>query len=426
MADRNWQDRAIEIVGGIGDRLSDLARRATKPATDYLEPRLKDVAKTSSDVATQIWEDPEIIFGEDTGNPLPVSILTGLVPGGGIAEHELAGKDPGLIEALDALPGGGSLAALGKAGFFALAKAERKEIFKKVMEALQILPQKANQMFEAFELMPESVKNSWLAQFADMSVKRPNGTQILRKHSTVIPDPNDGATHWSWMPSNRRGGGEIHIEPRLRDFLNPLLHEGGHGFDHQVNVLLDPFGSAYGGVGHSGLTKEWYDRIPDAPPELASKIEDGVYNPSAFSKFILNSIPQKYRDAGFTMINNDVVQQDGRNELVSAMETLNQGIKNRRNRIWEPLPAGDKNIDYSHIKNDSMHDLPYYLGSNDPIGRMATEAVAKATELMPTKFQTLPIGKHFAEVLEDNPVRFYDLDFNPFVGGDLKSLAGTK
>lgn len=40
--------------------------------------------------------------------------------------------ETGLIEGLDALPMGGSLAALGKDGFFALAKAERKEILSKL------------------------------------------------------------------------------------------------------------------------------------------------------------------------------------------------------------------------------------------------------------------------------------------------------
>lgn len=433
MADRNWQDRAIEIVGGIGDRLSDLARRTTKPATDYLEPRLKDVAKTSSDVATQIWEDPEIIFGEDTGNPLPVSILAGLVPGGGIAEHELAGKDPGLIEGLDALPGGGSLAALGKAGFFALAKAERKEIFKKIMEILQVAPQKAQQMFEAFELMPDAAKNSWMAQFADMYKPNSGRTALLREHSKVNPDGNV-QTAWGHYRDDVKSGGVIGINGGERDDLNNLLHEGGHGFDHQIQALLDPYNRLYGDIGDAGLTEDWFLKLPNAPKNLSDAYlnEPWAYDADAFKQFILNTTPQKYIDAGFTMPTNKTLVQNkmSGDEIKSAVETMNQGLQYKNNHIFTPLEHNDRQARAyaGRVLRDDLHPFDYYFNTKrrDPIGTISTEALAKAMELMPTGFQTHPLGKSLTEVLEDNPVRFYDLDFNPFVGGDLKSLAGTK
>ena len=146
----------------------------------------------------------------------------------------------------------------------------------------------------------------------------------------------------------------------------------------------------------------------------------------------MNTTPQKYIDAGFTMPTNKTLVQNrmSGDEIKSAVETMNQGLQYKNNHIFTPLEHNDRQARAyaGRVLRDDLHPFDYYFNTKrrDPIGTISTEALAKAMELMPTGFQTHPLGKSLTEVLEDNPVRFYDLDFNPFVGGDLKSLAGTK
>lgn len=417
MADRNWEDKAIGIVGRLGDKLSDLARQTTTPATEYLEPRLRDVAKTSSDVAMQIYEDPEIIFGQETGQPLLVDLASGMIPLGSMAEHAATGTDPGLIDGLDALPMGGTLASLGKAGFFALARAERKELFSRLMQLLGHTPKERDTWFKAFEQMPESVQNSYLAQFGDVRHPQKLGGDLISPHHTPVQDPVLGETWFS--PSSK----QIHISPEYRNRMNVLLHEGGHGIDDVFNLMWSPRGEhptiPFAGRSRSGLVDEWYDRMP--PPSKNLMNDEGYYSVEKLRDLMKKSkdLPD-YAAAGFTHFDpTSPLQHGGRSdEFKSAIQTLNQGLHNTFNGVTK--------IDPKFIKDDDLHSLDYYFNVEYPESQMSTEGVAKSMELMPFReFQKSPVGTRLIELMEDNPAQYFDIDFNPFAG-KLKNVGKKK
>lgn len=413
MADRNWEDKAIGIVGRLGDKLSDIARRSTTPATKYLEPRLRDIAKTTSDVSMQMIDDPEIIFGQETGQPLLVDVASGLIPLGSMAEHAATGTDPGLIDGLDALPMGGSLAALGKAGFFALAKAERKEILSKIAQLMRRGTDERDKWLKVFNSLPEAVQNSWLSQFADIRHPAKNGGDLIRKHTDIGQTLALGETGFS--PSAKR----IDFEPRYQNRLNVLFHEGGHGMDDVFNTFWTPRGMlGKTNWSSSGLVDEWYHKMPSPSKELADA--DDYYSVPKLRDLIKQSkeLPA-YTDAGFTQFDrfSPLAPKD---EFSSAVHTINQGLHNMRNGI--------RPIDPKYIVKDQLHGLDtYYNKAPYPETLMSTEGVAKMMELMPFGVvQKSPVGKRFVEVVEDNPAQYFDLDFNPFVGKSLKDIGKKK
>lgn len=421
MADRDWQDKAIGIVGRLGDKLSDLARRSTAPVTEYLEPRLKDVAKTSSDVAMQVYEDPELIFGQETGQPLLVDLASGMIPLGSMVEHAATGTDPGLIDALDAFPAGGTLASLGKAGFFALAKAERKELFSKLMQLFGHTPKERDAWFKVFQKMPESVQNSYLTQFGDVRHPQKLGGEVISPSHTPVLDQVQHRTAFSPDTKN------IYIGPEYQNRMNVLLHEGGHGIDDVFNLMWSPRGPKPNGPfverSSSGLVDEWYDKMP--PPSKDLKDDEGYYSVDRLRDLMKKSkdLPD-YNAAGFTHFDQTsplripLKNGDYADEFKSAVQTLNQGLHNTF--------KGVNPIDTRFIEGDDLHNLAYYYNVEYPESMMATEGVAKAMELMPFReFQKTPVGTRLIELMEDNPAQYFDIDFTPFAD-DLKTVGKKK
>lgn len=419
MADKNWQDKAIGIVGRLGDKLSDLARRTTTPATEYLEPRLKDIAKTSSDVAMQVYEDPEIVFGEETGQPLLVDLASGMIPLGSMAEHAATGTDPGLIDALDAIPAGGTLASLGKAGFFALARAERKELFSKLMQKLGHTPKERDSWFKVFDKMPEPVQNSYLTQFADVRHPQKLGGEVISPAHTPVQHPH--RTAFSPVTKN------LYIGPEYRNRMNVLLHEGGHGIDDVFNLMWSPRGHhpnmTFVERSSSGLVDDWYDKMP--PPTKNLMDDEGYYSVDRLRDLMKKSkdLPD-YSAAGFTHFDPTsplhIPLKGGgyADEFKSAIQTLNQGLHNTF--------KGTNPIDPRFIMGDDLHDLSYYYNADFPESKMATEGVAKSMELMPFReFQKTPVGTRLIELMEDNPAQYFDIDFTPFAA-DLKNVGKKK